>query len=145
MKLTGSCHCKALGYRLDWPDHAGHIPARQCSCSYCSRFGGTWTSHPEARLVIQYPGGVAPERYRFGTATADFLFCSRCGTIVAALDENSGQLKAVVNIRTLHEDKPLPFEHSVSDFDGEGTGNRLDRRSRNWIGHVRILAVDSRG
>ena len=48
MKLTGSCHCKTMDYRLDWPDQAESIPARRCSCTYCSRFGGTWTSHPKA-------------------------------------------------------------------------------------------------
>lgn len=140
MKLTGSCHCGSVEYSLDWPEQAECIPARECSCTYCSRFGGTWTSHPDASLVINFPHDHEPEKYRFGTATADFLFCGRCGITVAAVDENSGRPRAVVNIRTLHDDTTLSFERSVSHFDGESTDDRLGRRSRNWIGRVQIVS-----
>jgi hypothetical protein len=114
------------------------LPARRCTCSYCTRFQGTWTSHPDAALEIFGVEDTESGRYRFGTQTADFLFCAHCGVIVAALSEIEGNLKAVLNIVTLDDYDTLEFECSDSYFDGESTGQRLDRRASRWIGDVKI-------
>lgn len=143
MTLEGACHCNAVTYTLEWPADAQSIPARRCACSYCSRFGGTWTSHPGARLEIRHPANQPPGRYRFETGTADFLFCSVCGVVLAALDDNGGGLKAVVNILTLSGRDSLEFDHSDSHFDGEATQARLERRARNWIGRVTVSTRDA--
>ena len=138
MNLGGRCHCGHIHYRLNWPDDTPVIPARRCGCSYCKRFSGTWTSHPDAELEISADRQANAGRYRFGTETADFLFCSHCGVIVAALCEIGDELKAVLNIATLDDFDNLSFEHSGSDFDGESTGQRLERRAARWIAHVII-------
>ena len=59
-RFTGGCHCRALHFRLDWPEDAGPLPARRCTCSYCTRFDGTWTSHPDARLELIESGETEP-------------------------------------------------------------------------------------
>ncbi|MDX1460535.1 MAG: hypothetical protein R3348_05710 [Xanthomonadales bacterium] len=135
MTLAGGCHCGAVRYQLEWPADQP-IPARRCTCTYCTRFGGTWTSHPEARLAFECTASSVLGRYRFGTGTADFCFCNSCGVMVAALDDHGGRLKAVVNVRTLDEFDSLAFEHADSCFDGEATDDRLQRRGRNWIPRV---------
>ncbi len=138
MILTGKCHCGAIRYEMNWPDEAGVIPARRCTCSYCTRFKGTWTSHPEAHLEIVTDKQSRPGRYRFGTKTANFLFCSRCGVTVAAVCEIKGDIKAVINIATLDGRDLLAFDHTDSDFDGESTEQRLNSRMARWIGRVKI-------
>jgi len=136
MMLTGGCHCRSIHYELDWPDAAAAIPARRCSCSYCTRFRGTWTSHPEAKLFIRTRNDQLPGRYRFGTETADFLFCSQCGVTVAALCESDRDLMAVLNINTLDPDESLVFETIDTDFGKESVEQRLARRTAGWIGNV---------
>jgi hypothetical protein len=136
LNFTGSCHCAGIRYELQWPDTQASIPARRCTCSYCTRFNGTWTSHPDAQLTISCEGESPAGRYRFATGTAEFLFCGSCGVIVAALCADSEGLKAVLNINTLDEDERLLFEPGDSHFDGETLEQRLERRSAGWIGQV---------
>lgn len=136
--LSGGCHCGANRYLLHWPRADGALPARRCGCSFCTRIGGVWTSDPGAELVISCSAGLPPLRYRFGTETAEFLVCSRCGITFAALDGNSGAARAVVNVNTLDPRDDLALDHSDSDFEGETTAARLQRRARRWIGKVRI-------
>lgn len=137
--LAGGCHCGALRYALHWPEQAA-IPARRCGCSYCTRFEGTWTSHPSARLVLTCT--VAPGRYRFGTKTADFIHCTRCGVVVIAVDDTGDAPRAVLNVNTLDERDALAFDLSDSDFDSETRDERLARRSARWIPSVEIREAD---
>ena len=137
MTLTGSCHCGSIRYEADWPDGTGPVPARRCGCTYCTRFNGTWTSHPDAQLIIFTRQQAPPSRYRFGTGTADFLFCSVCGVAVAALCETADGLKAVLNVNTL-DDQNLALDFSDTDFDGESLEQRLERRMSRWIGQVTL-------
>ncbi len=74
-------------------------------------------------------------RYRFGTKTADFLFCSFCGVSIAAISRIGGKDYAVVNVNTFSE--PVTLAQSRSDFDGESADDRLARRAQRWIAQVR--------
>lgn len=77
-------------------------------------------------------------QYRFGTKTADFYVCARCEAVPFVTSTIEGTLYAVVNVNTFEgADRALPVESSTN-FDGEGTGERLDRRKRNWIPDVTI-------
>jgi len=142
--LDGGCHCGANGYRLEWPGGAGALPARRCTCTFCTRIDGTWTSHPQAVLEIREHREHPLTRYRFGTATADFLFCSRCGIVLAAVCEIGGRQLAVVNVQTLEARDELAFDRGDSDFEGESRAQRLNRRLGRWIGRVHIHAADVR-
>ena len=132
--FTGGCHCRALRFDLFWPGHPGSVPARRCTCSYCMRFNGTWTSHPDA--ILQLVESVPALRYRFGTCTADFLVCSVCGVVVAAVSVLDGSARAVVNINTLDDAGSIDFDHSDSNFDRESLQERRDRRLTRWMRKV---------
>ena len=140
MKLEGGCHCGAVRYELTWPD-GGRVPARRCGCDYCRRFDGQWTSHPDARLDLTM--AVEPIRYRFGTATADFLSCARCGVVVAAIDDSDATLRAIVNVHTLDDAAAMDFDRSDSDFSAETREARLARRAKNWMGDVTLRSPTS--
>jgi hypothetical protein len=129
--IHGRCHCGNLSYALGWPS-ASAPTLRACGCDYCSRHGALWTSHPAAAvtLTILVPELVLP--YRFGTASADFLVCRRCGILTltrCALDD--GQ-RTVVNANTFEDWPLLECPRIATDFDGEDRQQRLARRQRNW-------------
>lgn len=84
-------------------------------------------------------------RYQFGTRTADFVFCSACGTILFAECVLEGRIKAVVNVHTLairsddNQESELIFDWQESCFDDETVEQRLQRRSQRWIGEVAYI------
>jgi hypothetical protein len=50
-------------------------------------------------------------------------------------------LYAVVNVNTFEGMNPSSLVRTATNFDGEGTGERLERRKRNWIRTVRIFGT----
>ncbi|MBI2381249.1 MAG: hypothetical protein HYV16_10910 [Gammaproteobacteria bacterium] len=136
MLLHGRCHCGNIAYTLNWEPSPSEIPARACSCSFCTKHGGVWTACPEGRLrlSIKDPGQVS--RYSFGTRTAEFHVCARCGVVPAATSDIEGRLYAVVNVNTLEDLDPALLRRAAADFEGESEEARLARRVRNWIGQV---------
>lgn len=137
--FEGGCHCGEIRFELHWPESSRSIPARRCSCSFCTRIGGTWTSHPDAKLLISGAGPRQSSHYRFDTGTADFVFCKRCGVTLFAICELEGSDLAVVNILTLDQGQDFELDRSDSCFDGESREERLSRRRQNWIGRVEFL------
>ena len=143
MEIKGQCHCGALRYKLLWPIQSSKIPARACQCSYCLRFGGNWTSQPDARLEFTALEPTALGRYRFGSQTADFLFCRHCGVKMIAVCTIDKRDYAVVNINNIISPAQLEFEQSTTNFDGESTAQRLERRAQRWISQVRFIPARS--
>jgi hypothetical protein len=143
MEITGSCHCGNITYSLHWPEDAGEIPARSCGCTFCVKHGGVWTSNPRAllRARITDPGALA--RYAFGTESASFLICARCGVapLVTALID--GRLYAVVNVNSFDNIERARVSVEPASFDGEDLSSRLERRRRHWIAEVAVTEGDS--
>jgi hypothetical protein len=138
MLLTGKCHCGNIAIELEWEVDPPEIPARACGCSFCVKHGGVWTSSPKARLAASIRDDALVTKYEFGTRTATFHVCSRCGVVPLATCEIESRLYAVVNVNTLENVDPSWLRRSPTNFDGEEVGSRLARRQRNWIADVRI-------
>jgi hypothetical protein len=136
MLITGACHCGNIAYTLDWQPDPTEIPARACTCSFCLKHGGIWTSKPEAVLRIRVKDEALVSKYRFGTATADFHVCSRCGAVPMVTCRMDERLYAVVNVNTFDNVAESLLRRAVARFDGEGATSRLARRRRNWIADV---------
>ena len=134
--IHGSCHCGMIRFVLAWPDFAEEIQVRKCGCSFCQKHGGAWTSHRHAKLAYQIDDESRVSKYRFGTKTAEFYVCSLCGTVPFVLSEIGDGQYAVVNVNTFEDVGRFTFFVSSTDFEGEGTGSRLERRKRNWIPNV---------
>jgi hypothetical protein len=135
VEIAGSCHCGNLTFSLSWPD-TDALPARGCGCSFCVKHGGVWTSNPDARLAarIERPEDVA--RYEFGTKTATFHTCTRCGVVPFVTSAIEGRMYAVVNVNAFDRFDRSLLRVTPASFDGEGVDERLARRVRNWIGDV---------
>ena len=90
------------------------------------------------QITVQEPSLVS--RYAFGTRTAEFHVCSRCGVVPVVTSEIEGRLYAVVNGNTFDGVDAALLKRSLpANFDGEAMDCRLARRTRNWIGTVRFV------
>ena len=138
MQIEGRCHCGNIDYRLNWPGDGTEIPVRACDCTFCTKHAGAWTSHRDSDLVATVRDESAISKYRFGTESADFYVCSRCGVVPFVISEIENHLYAVVNTNTFERINPSSFVRTATNFDGEDAGGRLERRKRNWIRTVRI-------
>jgi hypothetical protein len=141
MRIDGSCHCSNIIFQLDWQPAPTEIPARACGCSFCTKHGGVWTSTPSGALRIEVQDRALVSRYAFGTRTAEFHVCSRCGVVPVVTSEIEGRLYAVVNVNAFNGDDATLLKRSPANFDGEGTDSRLARRARNWIGNVQLVGA----
>ena len=145
MLIRGQCHCGNISFELDWEPRPESIPARACTCSFCRKHGGVWTSNPSATLRIAVANDALVSRYAFGTRTAEFLVCSRCGVIPAVTSQIDGRLYAVVNVNTFENVDPAIVRRAPSNFEGEDTETRLARRTRVWIADVDYTAASPTG
>ena len=109
---------------------------RACGCSFCSKHGGVWTSHPAGVLKVNFAQPARVSRYAFGTGTAQFQVCAQCGVVPLATSRIDGRLYAVVNVNTFEGIDRGLLRRAPADFSGEGSDSRLARRQRNWIANV---------
>ena len=139
MLLSGSCHCANICLRLDWQPEPTEIPARACTCCFCTKHGGVWTSCPTASLevVIKDPDRVS--RYAFATRTALFHICSNCGVVPVVTRRVDDVLYAVVNVHALESVDRSLLRRASATFDEEDEADRLARRTRGWIGQVELI------
>ena len=136
MLNSGKCHCGNIAFELDWRGDPAAIPARACGCSFCVKHGGVWTSHPGSRLTVTVRDPAKVSEYAFGTRTATFHVCARCGAVPLVTSDIESRRYAVVNVNALEGVDPASLRRSPASFDGEDVAARLARRARNWIGDV---------
>jgi hypothetical protein len=138
MVILGKCHCGNIALQLDWPGDAAEMPARACGCSFCTKHGGVWTSNPQSTLIVTIRDEALVSKYAFGTRTATFHVCARCGTVPLVTSEIDHRLYAVVNVNALDNVDPARLRRAAASFEGEDIASRLARRKRNWIADVRF-------
>jgi len=143
MIIDGRCHCGDVAFTLDWPESAPEIVARECGCSFCRKHGGVWTSHRDASLLVTLAHPQAVSRYRFGTETAVFYVCGRCGAVPLVVSEIEGHVHAVVNVNTFESLDPSQLRREPARFDAEDRAARLARRQKHWIADVRISSASA--
>lgn len=136
--IDGKCHCGNIAYRLEWPETGKNIAVRACGCTFCTRHGGVYTSHPDAALSAWVADEDQVNKYVFGTKTAEFYICAGCGAVPFVTSTIEGKRYAVVNVNTFENVDPTELDASAADFEGESVAGRLERRQRNWIARVHI-------
>jgi hypothetical protein len=124
MLIRGKCHCGNISFSLTWDPDPKVIPARACDCTFCQKHGGVWTSNPRGALEVAIDDPSRVSRYAFGSETAQFHICARCGIV------------PVVTSRI--DVDPALLERAPISFEAEQADTRLARRKRNWIPDVAI-------
>ena len=139
MLISGGCHCGNISFALTWAPDPVAIPARACSCSFCVKHGGVWTSCPTGALKVTVRDPSLVSKYAFGTKTAEFHVCSRCGIVPVVTSRIGDRLYAVVSVNSFEDVDPALLRRSSTSFDGEDREDRLARRRRIWIGDVEFV------
>ena len=137
-QLSGRCHCGNISYTFDSPLEKTELPIRRCDCSFCTRQGATYTSHPKGRLKVLIDDKQSVQWYRYGSETAEALLCTLCGVfplISSTIDERMYAVLNANSINGLHIDQQqvtlVPYvEHSTDEM--------LRKRQENWIPEVEI-------
>jgi hypothetical protein len=139
MLIQGACHCENITFTLTWAPDPAEIPARACTCSFCTRHGNVWTAHPAGSLRVTHGDPALVSRYAFGTRTADFHVCTRCGVVPVVTSLIDEKIYAVVNVNTFINVDPSLLRRAPANLDGEATEARLARRKRGWIADVQLV------
>ena len=138
MLILGKCHCGTIAFSLTWEPDPVEIPARACTCSFCTKHGGVWTSNPHGALKVVVKDAALVSKYAFGTRTAEFHICIRCGVVPVVTSRIDNHLYAVVSVNAFDNVDPSRLHRASASFDGEGQDSRLARRKRNWIANVEL-------
>ena len=97
---------------------------------------GVWTSTPTGSLKVTVRKSSLVSKYAFGTKTAEFHICSRCGIVPIVTSRIESRLYAVVSVNAFEGVEPLLLRRVSATFEGEDEETRLARRKRNWIANV---------
>ena len=143
MLHTGGCHCGNITVALDLSLPPEEMPLRSCSCSFCRAHGTRTLSDRNGQVEITATDWSQVERYRFGSRTADYILCRRCGVYIGAVCDTATGLRAVINTNCLQDRAAFTQAPAAPDYDGEPTESRLVRRSTNWM--PAILHAPSQG
>jgi len=133
MEHLGGCHCGRIHVRLQLTKRPQDNPLRACACSFCRAHNTRTVADPAGLFELWADDWSLIEFYRFGSRTADYLVCRRCGVYIAAVCETSAGPRAVVNTLCLADRASFTQVPAVSDYDGETAEQRLSRRAVNWM------------
>lgn len=139
MLIHGKCHCGNIAFSLTWEPDPVEIPARACTCSFCAKHGGVWTSNPGGALEVVVKDPSLVSKYVFGTETAQFHICARCGIVPVVTSRIDDILYAIVSVNAFEGVDPSLLRRASASLDGEGKASRLARRQRNWIANVEYI------
>jgi hypothetical protein len=131
-KHRGGCHCGNLRLDLRLSQAPEDTRLRACGCSFCRAHNTCTTSDPHGSVEIWAEDWLLVERYRFGSGTAQFLICRRCGVYIGAVCETVAGTRAVINTNCLDDRAAFTRAPAPVDHDGETTEDRLARRITNW-------------
>jgi hypothetical protein len=138
MVIHGSCHCSNISFELTWEPDPSEIPARACGCTFCAKHGGVWTSNPNGSLRVSVREPSLVSEYSFGTRTALFHVCARCGIVPVVTSLIDANLYAVVSVNAFNNVEQSLLRRLPASFEGESIESRLARRKRNWIAKVQF-------
>lgn len=138
MLFSGRCQCGNISYTLDWVPDPTEIPARACSCSFCTAHAAVWTACPSGKLKVRIKNPALVAKHSFATGTAQFHVCGCCGDVPVVTSEIDGQVFAAINTNTLQGNATSLLRHEPANFDGESVEARIERRRRHWIADVAI-------
>jgi hypothetical protein len=132
-KHAGGCHCGNIRIVVELATRPQETPLRACNCSFCRAHGVRTVSDANGAFKIWAQDWSEVIHYRFGTRTADFLLCQRCGVYVGAVSDTPAGLRGVTNINTLTDHALFVSPPTIMDYEDESQDARIARRTTNWM------------
>jgi hypothetical protein len=139
MLINGRCHCGNISFKLTWSPEPTEIQARACDCSFCTKHGGVWTSCNTGSLMVAVDDPSLVSKYSFGTKTAQFHICARCGVVPIVTSAIEGHTYAVVSVNAFEGVDQALLKRASASFEAEDEKARLSRRKKNWIANVEFI------
>jgi hypothetical protein len=133
MDHAGGCHCGNIQVALKLSTPPEQTPVRTCTCSFCRRHEPRMISDPAGMLEISATDWSLVTLYRFGTRTADFVICCRCGVFIAAISDLETFPRAVANVNCFDDRARFTSSAMMHEFQGETLEARTSRRATNWM------------
>ena len=133
MDHSGGCHCGNIHVRLRLSKSPQQTPLRACACSFCRAHVTRTVADSTGHFTLSAGDWSLVEPYRFGSRTADYMVCRRCGVYVAAICETTAGPRAVVNINCLTDRAAFTQQPTATNYDGETEATRLSRRATHWM------------
>jgi hypothetical protein len=125
MIYQGSCHCRAVTFEIEAPEH---IEADRCNCSICTKSGFLHLILPLSKFRL-LTGHDALTTYTFNTGVAKHTFCKVCG-VKPFYTPRSNPDGIDINVHCLDTE---PKSLAITEFDG-----------RNWEQHAHKVAHKSK-
>ncbi len=111
MIYQGSCHCGAVRFEVEAPEH---IEADRCNCSICTKSGFLHMIVPLSRFKL-LSGEESITTYRFNTGIAKHTFCKQCG-VKPFYTPRSNPDGIDINVHCLDTE---PVSVTITEFDGQ--------------------------
>ena len=143
MLINGRCHCGNISFKLSWEPEPKEIPARACDCSFCTKHGGVWTSYNTGTLKVTVVDPSFVSKYSFGTKTAQFHICAKCGIVPVVTSAIDGHTYAVVSVNAFEGVDQSLLKRASASFEAEDEKTRLSRRKKNLIADVEFIEGDA--
>ncbi len=136
--FKGGCECGAITLTLDLAQEDS-VP-RACECVFCAPMGNAFIGGGNSRLTVRQKHPKLVYAHTFATATADFMHCGLCNSLVYVVSNIDGKDFALV-ARDALENAELPAAEVVS-FQGETLEQRLSRRMTTWITALEVIDAE---
>lgn len=131
-RMSGGCHCGAIGVELLLPRSPEEEVVGACQCSFCRKHNARTVSDAGARARITINKPAQLQRYRFGLAASEVILCRRCGVYLAMLMRQDGAAWTTINVDALDERARFTRPAEPRDFSGEALAGRRERRKTRW-------------
>jgi hypothetical protein len=96
----GGCHCGNLRLTLLLSTPPEAVRLRACQCSFCRAHATRTTSDSNGAVEVWAEDWSLVKPYRFGTGTAEFLICRRCGVYIGAFCDTQDEPRRHKHERT---------------------------------------------
>lgn len=141
-RLSGRCHCGNIRVDIDLSNAPNEYGPRACDCDFCCKHGASYISDPHGALHIAVKDVQRLGRYRQGSETAEFLFCSQCGVLVGVTYQDGERLYATVNSQVIESEAGFGEKLSVSPK-VLSADEKIRRWKALWFPNVAFRADDA--
>lgn len=109
---TGHCYCGEVTIEATLSRPLSGFNPRKCDCEFCRLHNAAYISDPSGTLKIKSKNELG--KFRQGSETAEFLFCTKCAVFVAVTFTETGKTFAAINAHVMNDHESFGSDLVVS-------------------------------